>query len=467
MVVNETKAHQQRLEDRLSVERERDRFAQTQLSDKVLAQVEKLQLHRHSVAHQRTYVQGEPEIQDSTPINTWAHEQAQSIVQARKFPAVAIPSPSRSDSLSHISDDWSGMGIRANLGNISDCSRSCKYSCHIRRRLQTPRLLEGLLGTFFLGYSGSPILSQNCDQSSCRGGKCSSASFTYQFPRWFVQSRMIELQAKITAMYGPELLLRFNRVVDGKALVFHYASTGNVEKMKQLFVQRRASPATLGSIADGTPLHVSKIDCVPGFQAELLLRYGWNSMPSRAIRSASVSYSCRLGATLIWKPRHLCKSARLRNAVPPVVDMRRTAAYYAAGVILGRTGFDISAIDGLRELFHDPAFLEYARFSDLHKVVLQLQGGSVHEELQVHRKSWCYWCVWEDSAFLGSAEKWNWDCEVATRIRRRSEQSDQCEWDDIALRGSSKHTRMPSTFDPKWRQNYAKCERVYCSSLCL
>jgi hypothetical protein len=67
--------------------------------------------------------------------------------------------------------------------------------------------------------------------------------------------------------------------------------------------------------------------------------------------------------------------------------MRRTAAYYAAGVILGRTGFDISAIDGLRELFHDPAFLEYARFSDLHKVVLQLQGGSVHEELQVHRKS--------------------------------------------------------------------------------
>jgi hypothetical protein len=255
MVANETKEHQQRLEDRLSVERDRDRFAQTQLSEKVLAQVEKLQLHRHSVAHQQTYVQGEPELRDSTPMNTWASEQVQSIVQARKFPAVAIPSPLRSDSLSHISDDWSGMGIRANLGNIPDCSRSCKCSCHLRRRLQTPRLLEGLLGTLFLGYSGSPILSQNCDQSSCRGGKCSSASFTYQFPRWFVQSRMIELQAKITAMYGPELLLRFNRVVDGKALVFHYASTGNVEKMKQLFEQGRASPSDVRIDSGWTPLH--------------------------------------------------------------------------------------------------------------------------------------------------------------------------------------------------------------------
>jgi hypothetical protein len=60
------------------------------------------------------------------------------------------------------------------------------------------------------------------------------------------------------------LLLRFNRVVDGKALVFHYASTGNVEKMKQLFEQGRASPNDVRIECGWTPLHVSEMDCVPG-----------------------------------------------------------------------------------------------------------------------------------------------------------------------------------------------------------
>ena len=53
---------------------------------------------------------------------------------------------------------------------------------------------------------------------------------------------MILLKAKFTALYGPEVSLRFNRVVDGKALVFYYATTGNLSKMKELFQQGCASP---------------------------------------------------------------------------------------------------------------------------------------------------------------------------------------------------------------------------------
>ena len=57
-------------------------------------------------------------------------------------------------------------------------------------------------------------------------------------------------------MYGPELSLRFNRVVDGKALVFHYATTGDLVGMTQLFQQGRASPSDVRFDSGWTPLHV-------------------------------------------------------------------------------------------------------------------------------------------------------------------------------------------------------------------
>ena len=57
-------------------------------------------------------------------------------------------------------------------------------------------------------------------------------------------------------MYGPELSLRFNRVVDGKALVFHYATTGDLVGMTQLFEQGRASPSDVRCDSGWTPLHV-------------------------------------------------------------------------------------------------------------------------------------------------------------------------------------------------------------------
>lgn len=67
---------------------------------------------------------------------------------------------------------------------------------------------------------------------------------------------MVQLKAEDTALYGPEVSLRFNRLVDGKALVFHYATTGDVCKMKQLFEQGRASPSDVGFDSGWTPLHV-------------------------------------------------------------------------------------------------------------------------------------------------------------------------------------------------------------------
>ena len=68
---------------------------------------------------------------------------------------------------------------------------------------------------------------------------------------------MIQVKAKVTALYGPEVSLRFNRVIDGKALVFYYATTGDLSKMKQLFQEGCASSNDVRSESGWTPFHVS------------------------------------------------------------------------------------------------------------------------------------------------------------------------------------------------------------------
>ena len=261
LVANKTKINHQDLEYRLSEQRDQDRLAQDQFHAQVLAELKNFQLYRHETERHLTNVRGTPEaLADGILKTQQTNEHGNSAVQVLETLPLSVNSSLKLDYGSNQVDRWSSIGIRADLRNISECSRSCNCSCHIRRHLNTPRIVDGFLGTLFIGYSGSPLLSQNCDQVSCHGRKNSSTSFTYKFPRWFITSRMVQFKAKITAMDGPELSLRFNRVVDGKALVFHYATTGDVSKMKQLFEQGRASPSDVRFDSGWTPFHVSVLD---------------------------------------------------------------------------------------------------------------------------------------------------------------------------------------------------------------
>lgn len=261
MVTKETIDHQRTLADRLVETQDQQQSTQDQFYAKVLTQLGDLQLAvRSERNHRETDVHSHPAASlDNTFETLGPNEHATSALQVRQSLTVPVHRSSRWDPPSYQADDWSSIGVRAELRNLSECSRSCVCTCHIRRRFNTARLLDGFLGTLFIGYSGSPILSQKCDQVSCRGRKDSSTSVVYQFPRWFVISRIIELKAKVTAMYGPEVSLRFNRVVDGKALVFHYATTGDTDKMRQLFEQGRASPSDVRFDSGWTPLHVSNL----------------------------------------------------------------------------------------------------------------------------------------------------------------------------------------------------------------
>ena len=208
LVTKQTSINQQRLVDRLNGEPHQDPLSQDRFCAQVLAQLEGLQLHRRETEHHLTDIQGKSGvIAENAPKPLHTNEHSGYTTQVEESLADPVRSPPRSDLGSNQIGHWSSVAIRADLGNTSECNRSCSCSCHIRRRLKSPRLLDVFLGTLFIGYSGSPLLSQRCDKVSCRGRRNSSTSFIYQFPQWFLISRMIQLKAKVTTLYGPEVSL--------------------------------------------------------------------------------------------------------------------------------------------------------------------------------------------------------------------------------------------------------------------
>jgi len=136
---------------------------------------------------------------------------------------------------------FSAVHIRTSNYWGTPCRAGCCCACHKRHQVQTPRILENLIGTLFLGYSGLPMVTPSCDESSCRQRLIPSTQITYYFPRWFLQ-RAISLAIMLLPNDGPVASLRVQRAVSGSSKLFDYANIGDVESMKRLFSSGLASP---------------------------------------------------------------------------------------------------------------------------------------------------------------------------------------------------------------------------------
>lgn len=188
LVANATRNNQQRLEESLSEERDRDRRADDRLCVELSAQIEKLQLHRRGTEHHRTDVQVKPKPMSNSKIKTqgpWEHQHV--VPYGQKSLTVSLHSSPRSNIVSGPVNLGTRTGDCGDLSDVWECSRACQCSCHIRQRLNTPRLLDEFLGALFIGYSGSQII-QRCNQKACREQNTFSATFMYQLPRWFIVS---------------------------------------------------------------------------------------------------------------------------------------------------------------------------------------------------------------------------------------------------------------------------------------
>jgi hypothetical protein len=149
----------------------------------------------------------------------------------------------------------SAVGIRTAQFPRSVCKPWCSCVCHERGQIRTPHFLERIIGSLFIGYSGLPILTKPCNQTSCHLRAQPTSTVTYFFPQWFM-SRALSLTMASTPLAGPVMSLKVHRMVPGDAAIFDYAMSGDVERMKSLFLNGLASPHDVSMQSGVTPLHV-------------------------------------------------------------------------------------------------------------------------------------------------------------------------------------------------------------------
>ena len=106
---------------------------------------------------------------------------------------------------------------RGSLSNIipikltsNRCDSACGYVCHRRCQFKSPRGLNALLGSLFVGYQASPWSSQMCSNSGCRQ-RSKKLTYVYAFPQWFL-ARILVVDMAYSQSKGPELCLRSMRV---------------------------------------------------------------------------------------------------------------------------------------------------------------------------------------------------------------------------------------------------------------
>ena len=138
------------------------------------------------------------------------------------------------------------------------CRRDCRCQCHRRAVLQTPRLLERLIGTLFMNYIGIPRQDDAC-LTNCRRRRGFKARVTYLFPHWFL---MKKFSAIITSESGsPHISIRVSRQVSPKSKIFSLCRVGDVEGVKRLFIDGQASPFDVSAQTGSTVLTHAVMGC--------------------------------------------------------------------------------------------------------------------------------------------------------------------------------------------------------------
>ena len=131
----------------------------------------------------------------------------------------------------------------------------CRCSCHRPHRFRSPQFLDQLLGSFFLGYVGLPMISVSCDTFECNHQPSPTLWIDYYFPGWFLDWR-VHFLIRNRRGFGPEQSLRVTRVVAPTADPIKAAMQGDVERMRSLLRDGHASPYDTDGI--NSPLIVRK-----------------------------------------------------------------------------------------------------------------------------------------------------------------------------------------------------------------
>jgi len=160
-------------------------------------------------------------------------------------PAPRISSPSRNHT-AHLNEKTTDLQVQATMYRQTSCNARCLCHCHRTHRARTPKLIQDLVGSLFIGYSNTPINRKPCNEKQCKQQRFSLLKINYYFPSWFMH-RMVAFKNRWTPIEGHHISVRTPRVVNFAADVFLAADHGNLESLKILFSKRLASPFDVSS----------------------------------------------------------------------------------------------------------------------------------------------------------------------------------------------------------------------------
>lgn len=250
---------------------------------------------------------------------------------------VSLVVPRHLDQLEHLSNEQRGMlpdshrgdpRLRPSSYRRKPCQSWCSCYCHRIRRLQTPEKATKIIGLLSISFSGLSIWNRECGEH-CFKQTIPTVRTTYFLPPWFAH-RAVRFAFSFSDTRGLQMSMEMPRVRPGDARIFALAVQGDLNGVKQMFVDGEASPY---DIAYST---------------------------GRGVLAHAITYNhLELAQYLVDKgsdPEHTEKDGR-------------TSVTVAWSRILGNF-ISQASINQWRSMFDSESYLESRLFPPLHKIVL-------------------------------------------------------------------------------------------------
>ncbi|KAF2149926.1 hypothetical protein K461DRAFT_245163 [Myriangium duriaei CBS 260.36] len=228
------------------------------------------------------------------------------------------------------------------------CRRGCSCICHTRQTSTSPAVFNRILGQLFIGYTGIPSLSQKCDVRNCQKSVTRQISLEYWFPWTYVSSSIIRLRLGHGSSLGTTFQLETLRRVPDTAQCVTFALNGDIDGLKYLFRNGLASPRDVSSTR--------------GYSVLRWALYGK--------QYKTCEFLIQAGADPDYRPI----AARDNNP-------RNKACHF---LLEGNLSSDAeNALQVMTQGGHLDDFIDQAKFTRLHRIVLGLSLVSLEEELAV------------------------------------------------------------------------------------
>jgi hypothetical protein len=169
--------------------------------------------------------------------------------------------PAALNQLAHITSlDSTGSDVFSLQVLEYSCHSWCSCACHKPIRFNTPKYLNSVIGSLFVGYNGLPISRPACTEQACLRASAFKANVTYHFPKWLLAWGII---ATFSANNAPAVSLTAVRARFTGDDIFTMALNGDVQGIQGLFSQGLGSPNDVTHVVRDSLLTVRTLRTFP------------------------------------------------------------------------------------------------------------------------------------------------------------------------------------------------------------